>query len=84
MEKSKLFIGLGLGLLAGAAVGLYFATTKEEKEDFADNVSEAVHKARKAIKKAVKEGVEELQDTAEEVNKLAKSTVKQIRREAHT
>ncbi|MCL1938708.1 MAG: hypothetical protein FWF52_09975 [Candidatus Azobacteroides sp.] len=74
MKISNLFIGLGAGLLVGAAIGLYFASSEEDKSRFMDDINCKVDKAKKAIGKAVNDGLEELDKATEKVTKVAKET----------
>lgn len=79
MKKSNLFIGIGVGLLVGAAVGVYFATSDEEKKKIADDLEDAVSKAKKSIKKAVDNGLDDLDYAAEKISRKAKHEYKKIK-----
>ena len=58
--NSKLFIGLGLGLLAGAAIGIYLASSDEDKAKFMDKINASVENAKKVVNKTVDDGLEQL------------------------
>jgi hypothetical protein len=60
MKNSSLFIGLGIGLLAGAAIGAYLASSDDDKAKLKDGINSTVEKAKKTIGKIVDEGLEKL------------------------
>jgi gas vesicle protein len=74
MKTSSLFIGLGIGLLMGAAMGVYFASSEEDKTRFLEDINCKVDKAKKTIGKVVSDGLEELDKATEKVTKVAKET----------
>jgi len=78
MKNSSLFIGLGIGLLVGAAIGLYIATGDEEKAEFIDEIRNKADDAKKSIGKVVKHSVEELEKAVETVKQTAKDTVSKM------
>ena len=67
MKSSSLLIGLGVGLLVGAAIGVYLASSEEDKVQFADNVNETISKAKKKIGKIVNDGLETVKNHEEGV-----------------
>ncbi|MCL1932906.1 MAG: YtxH domain-containing protein [Candidatus Azobacteroides sp.] len=78
MKNSNLFIGLGVGLLVGAAIGLYIATDKEKKAKVISDIKSKADDAKKSIGKVVKKGLEELDKAAEVVNRTAKDTISKL------
>lgn len=78
MKNSILFIGLGVGLLVGAAMGLYIATDEEKKARVMDDIKNKTDDAKKSIGKVVKQGLDELDKAVEAVNKAAKDTISKI------
>jgi len=78
MKNSSLFIGLGLGLLMGAAMGVYLASSEEDKNRFVEDINSKVDKAKKTIGKAVSDGLEELDKATEKVTKVAKETFSKV------
>jgi gas vesicle protein len=79
MKTSSLFIGLGVGLLVGAAVGAYFASSEEDKAKFMDDVHSTVDKAKETIGKVVNDGLEELDKASGKVTQLAKDTFSKVK-----
>jgi uncharacterized membrane-anchored protein YhcB (DUF1043 family) len=75
MKNSSLFIGLGIGLLIGTAIGLYIASDEEDKAELLDEINAKVDKAKKSIGKFVEQGLEELDKAAEIVNQITQDTV---------
>lgn len=75
MKKSNLFIGLGIGLLVGAAIGVYVASSDEDKAEWMDEINSTIRKAKKSIGKIVDDGLEELDAAADKVNQMAQSTI---------
>jgi gas vesicle protein len=59
MKNVNLWIGLGVGLVVGAAAGLYFSSTDEERADYRRRVNETFKNARDKIGKAISDGIEE-------------------------
>ena len=78
MKSSNLFIGLGIGLLVGAAIGLYIATDDEKKAEIIDEIKSKADDAKKSIGKVVKQGLEELDKAIEVVNQAAKDTISKM------
>jgi len=78
MKNSSLLIGLGVGLLVGAAIGLYFATSDEDKTKFLDELKSKADEAKKSIGDIVKQGMEELDKVVGVVGKTAKEKVSNI------
>ena len=81
MKNSSLFLGLGIGLLVGAAVTAYLITSDEEKQEFMDEISSAVNKAKKSVGKVVDDGLAEINKTAEKVSKVAQDTISKVKGE---
>lgn len=79
MKASGLLIGLGVGLLVGAATAAYFVSSDEQKQALVDDVNDVVHKAQKTIKKAVNAGIEELDEAADKVSNVAKAAVNRVK-----
>jgi len=82
MKNSILFIGLGVGLLMGAAIGLYIASDDEKKAKVMDDIKNKTDDAKKSIGKVVKQGLEELEKAVEVVNKAAKDTIAKMGKDA--
>ena len=78
MKNSVLFIGLGVGLLVGAAIGLYIASDDEKKAKVMDDIKSKAEDAKKSIGKVVKQGLEELDKAVEVVNRTAKETISKM------
>jgi len=78
MKNSGLFIGLGAGLLIGAAIGLYFASSDEQKAELMDEIKSKADDAKKSIGKVVKQGLDELDKAVEIVNQTAKDTISKM------
>jgi F0F1-type ATP synthase membrane subunit b/b' len=74
-ENSKLWIGLGIGLLAGAAIGVYLALSEEDKSELADGINRTVAKAKETIKKALDDGLDELDNAMDKVNSVATAAI---------
>jgi gas vesicle protein len=79
MKGSNLFIGLGIGVLVGAAIGVFFASSDEDKAEFAEEVNSTVDKAKKRIGKVVTEGLDELDKATERVTQVAKDTISRVK-----
>jgi gas vesicle protein len=79
MKSSNLFIGLGIGLLVGAAVGLYFASSEEEREEYVDEINSKVDKAKQKIGKVVDQGLEELEKASDKVTQVAQDTISRVK-----
>ena len=79
MKNSSLFIGLGIGLLVGTAIGLYIASDEEDKAELLDEINAKVDRAKKSIGKIVEQGLDELDKAAEIVNKAAQDTVAKMK-----
>jgi len=75
MKNSGLFIGLGVGLLAGAALGLFIASSEEQKAEWTDDIKNKVDEAKKSVGKVVKQGLDELDKTVESVKKTIRDTI---------
>ena len=78
MKNSVLFMGLGIGLLIGAAIGLYVASDDEQKAEFMDDVKSKANDAKKSIGKIVKQGLEEMDKAVETVKQTAQDTISKI------
>lgn len=78
MKNSVLFIGFGVGLLVGAAFGLYIASDEEKKAKVMEDIKSKADDAKKSIGKVVKQGLEELDKAVEVVNKTAKETISKM------
>jgi gas vesicle protein len=57
MKNANLFIGLGIGLLIGAAAGIYFASGDEQKEQYMDEINSKVDKAKEKINHVAQEAI---------------------------
>jgi uncharacterized membrane-anchored protein YhcB (DUF1043 family) len=79
MKNSSLFIGLGIGLLIGTAIGLYIASDEEDKAELLDEINAKVDKAKKSIGKVVEQGLEELDKAAEIVNQVTQDTISKMK-----
>ena len=75
MKNSGLFIGLGTGLLVGAAIGLFVASSDEQKAELADDIRNKVDDAKKNVGKVVKQGLDELDKAVETVKKTVQDAV---------
>jgi len=73
--NSKLFIGLGLGLLAGAAIGLYLASSEEDKAKFMAKVNDSIDNAKETVSKVVDDGLEQLARATGKASKVAQDNV---------
>jgi uncharacterized membrane-anchored protein YhcB (DUF1043 family) len=78
MKNAGIWIGLGIGLLIGAAIGVYLVSDDEDKAKFKNDVNEKVNNAKKTIGKIVCEGLEELDKATEKAGKVAKETISKI------
>ena len=67
MKSSGLLIGLGVGLLVGAAIGVYLASSEEDKAEFVDNVNETISNAKQKIGKMVNDGLEAVENHGKRV-----------------
>ena len=81
MKSSSLFLGLGIGLLVGAAVTAYLITSDEDKQEFMEEVGSAVNKAKKSIGKVIDEGLDKINKTADKITKAAQDTISEIKEE---
>jgi len=75
MKNSSLFIGLGAGLLVGAAIGLFIASSEEQKAEFADGIKNKVGDAKKNVSKVVKQGLAELDKAVDTVKKTVQDAI---------
>jgi gas vesicle protein len=75
MKNSGLFIGLGVGLLVGAALGLFVASSEEQKAEWRDDIKTKMGEAKKGVGKAVKQGLEELDKAVETVKKTVQDAI---------
>jgi len=75
MKSSNLLIGLGFGLLVGAVVGLYIASSDEDKAELLDDIKAKADDAKKSISKVVRQGLDELDKAVEVVNQTAQDTI---------
>jgi len=75
MKNSNLFIGLGVGLLVGAALGLFVASSEEQKAEWTDDIKNKVDEAKKSVGKVVKQGLDELDKAVESVKKTIHDTI---------
>jgi gas vesicle protein len=73
MKSANLFIGLGLGLLVGAAVGIYLASSDEKKEEYLDEINARVDKAKEKIGKAINDGLGELEKVGEKISQAVQN-----------
>ena len=53
MKNSSLLIGLGIGLVVGAAVGLYLAASDEDKAKLAEEINDKVDTAKKKVNEVI-------------------------------
>ena len=79
MRSANLLIGLGLGLLAGAAIGVYLASSDEQKEEFMDEVNSKVNNAKEQIGKAVDTGLEELGKVGDKITQTVQDVVSKVK-----
>jgi gas vesicle protein len=79
MKTSSLFIGLGVGLLVGAAVGIYLVSSDDDKAKFMADVNSTVNKAKSTIGKAVSDGLGELDKATEKVTQIAKDAISKVK-----
>ena len=82
MKNSGLFIGLGVGLLIGAAFGLFIASSEEQKAELADDIKTKVDEAKKSVGKVVKQGLDELDKAVETVKNTIQVAVSKKETEA--
>ena len=82
MKNSGLFIGLGIGLLVGAAIGIYFTSSDEEKAKLTDGIKSKMDEAKKNVEKVVKQGLGELDKAIETVKNTIQDTISQKEAEA--
>jgi len=75
MKNSSLFIGLGVGLLVGAAIGLFIASSEEQKAEWTDDIKTKMDEAKKSVGKVVKQGLDELDKAVETVKKTVQDTM---------
>jgi len=75
MKNSGLFIGLGVGLLIGGALGLFFASSEEQKAELANDIKTKMDEAKKNVGKVVKQGLDELDKAVETVKKTVQDTI---------
>jgi len=78
MKNSFLFIGLGVGLLVGAAIGLYIASDDEKKAAVMDEIKGKAEDAKKSIGKVVKQGLDELDKAVDIVKQAAQDTISKM------
>lgn len=79
MKNSNLFLGIGIGLLVGAAVAAYLVTSDEDKQELMDEINATVKKAKKSIGRVVDEGMEELDKAADKVSQVAHDAVSKVK-----
>jgi len=79
MKNSGLFIGLGVGLLIGAAIGLYAASDIDAREEWKDEIKAKAEDAKKNINKIVKQGIEELDNAVDHVKQTAQDAISKMR-----
>jgi len=84
MKNSGLFIGLGVGLLVGATLGLFIASSEEQKAEWKDDIRNKVDDAKKNVGKVVKQGLDELDKAVETVKKTVQDTISKKEAEAET
>jgi len=84
MKNSSLFIGLGVGLLVGAALGLFIASSEEQKAEWKDGIRNKVDDAKKNVGKVVKQGLDELDKAVETVKKTVQDTISKKEAEVET
>lgn len=80
MKNSKLFIGLGVGLLVGAALAVYFVTDDETKAEWVDDINSTIDKAKKKIGRVVEDGIDELDAAKEKVTQAAESAIAKVKK----
>jgi gas vesicle protein len=78
MKTSNLFIGLGVGLLVGTAIGLYLASSEEDRAELMDKIKTKAEDAKKSIDKVVKQGLEELDCAVGHVKQVAQDTISKM------
>jgi len=79
MKNANLLIGLGIGLLIGAAVGIYLTSSDEEKEEYMNDINSKVDEVKEKIGKVVNDGLGELEKASSKVNQVAKNTASKIK-----
>jgi len=84
MKSSSLFIGLGIGLLVGAAMGLFIASDDEKKAKFMEDIKNKAEDAKKGISNVVKQGMEELDKAVDVINQTAQDTISKMRGKSET
>ncbi|GHT86500.1 hypothetical protein FACS18947_6390 [Bacteroidia bacterium] len=75
MKTSSLLIGLGAGLLVGTAIGLYLASSEEDRAEFLEKINSQVDKAKEKIGKVVDDGLQELNKVTEKVTQAAQTII---------
>ena len=84
MKNSNLFIGLGVGLLIGATLGLFIASDDEKKAKVMDEIKSKADDAKKNIGKVVKQGLDELDKAVETVKQTVQNTISKKEAEAES
>lgn len=79
MKNSNLFLGMGIGLLVGAALTAYLVTSDEDKQEFMEEINATVKKAKRSIGKVVDDGLDELDKAATKVSKVAQDTMSKVK-----
>jgi ribosome recycling factor len=79
MKDSRLIIGIGAGLLLGAAAIWYFSKDEEERQRMIEDVEKSIRKAKKNIRHQFEDSIEDLKDKAEELGRIAEDKVKDIK-----
>ena len=76
--KSSRFI---VGLIIGAAIGATacYLLSKENREEFLDQINDTVDKAKRKIGKAIDQGIEGLDIAVDRASTLAQTAVNRIK-----
>jgi gas vesicle protein len=77
MKTVNFWMGLGIGLLAGAAAGVYFSSTDEQKSGFQNKMNNV----RDKIKETFNAGLETLEKAGDTLDHATRNAV--LRAKAH-
>ena len=74
-ENSKLFIGLGLGLLVGAAIGIYLTSSNEEKAQLLNLANSKVGKIKDTVCEKINESLDQLDSVTDKASQVAHGAI---------